>query len=286
MRYFCILAALIFVICTGNVSADSSGLPQEIREGHFTFRLPKGFTHLEPEDLPSLFFPDTPRGRVYKKRLKDLDTVFVAKEDNSSLFFGFKVRPYRKRLRKALSYEEFASTENINAYKRALSDQLQRQGLSKVSVKGPVTSRQEGVVQFTCEFESADGLEAEEYYASVLGSHEVVYLILFSSPPIISSEIGRLFHEVLDSFEFEQKYQYRRYPQNWWQQRTWGERTEDVLKLLALSFVLYLGFVWGLDSMFRSRLRLDPRTMRGAIRVMSILLSLIVCLAVFKWVQF
>lgn len=281
MRYFSILA-VIFVISTGDVSARKLVLPQEIREDHFTFRLPEGFTLLKSKDLPPSLLSDTPWERVYKKRIKDLDRVFVAKEDNTFLFVGLKIQPYRKRLRKALPYEEFASTKNIEAYEKALVGQLQRYGLTEVSLKGPVTSRENGVMQFTCKFEFSEGLEAEEYYVSLLGSHEVVYLVLFSSPPTRSLESASLFHRLIESFEFKEKYQHRPYPQNWWEERTWGERIEDILKLLALFFILYLGFSWGLESFFKSRLRVN----RGAIRVISILLSFIVCLAAFKWVEF
>ena len=281
MRCFWILL-LILVICEGEVRADSRRLPQEIREDHFAFRLPEGSQAVESEDLPVSFFPDTPWGRLYRGRVKDLDRVFAAKGESTLLCLGLKVRPYRKRFRRAIPYEEFASPENIDAYKRAVTSQLESHGLTGVSLQGPVTNQEDGVIQFTCQFQFSKGLQAEEYYASILGSHEVVYLICFSSPPTKSPETASLFREIVESVEFEEKYQHFPYPQNWWEERTWGERIEDILKLLALFFILYLGFSWGIASLSKWRVPVHPK----AVRVMSVCLSLFVCLAVFKWVEF
>ncbi len=281
MRFFCVLT-LIFAVCKGEVWAGSGMLPQEIREEHFAFRLPEGYRLVKAEDLPPSLFPDTPWGDLHKKRINDLDRVFIAEEGATLLCLGLKVQPYRKRFRRAIPYEEFASAESIDAYKEALTSQLESLGLTEVFVRGPVSSREDAVIQFACEFESSDGVHADEYYASVLGSHEVVYLMLFSLPPIESPEGASLFQQIVQSVKFKEKYQHRAYPQNWWEQRTWGERVEDILKLLALFFILYLGFSWGLESLSKSRFPLHPR----AVRVMSFFLSFFVCLAVFKWVEF
>jgi hypothetical protein len=281
MRYFCVLA-LVFAVSKGEVWAGSQMLPQEIQEDHFAFRLPEGYGLFKGEEVLPWPFPDTPWGGLYKKRIKDLDTVFIAEEEGTLLCLGLKTQLYRKKFRRALPYEEFASPQSIVAYKESLTRQLANQGLTEVSVSGPVTSREDGVIQFACGFEFSEGLQAEEYYASLLGSHEVVYLILFSYPPRKSPEMASLFQQIVQSFTFKEKYQHAPHPRSWWEGRTWGERVEDILKLLALFFILYLGFSWGLQSLSKWRLPLHPK----AVQVMSVFLSFFVCLAVFKWVEF
>ena len=249
MSYFYV-PALILVMCTGPVWAGSGAHSQEIRDDHFAFQLPGEFRPVEGEDSSLSFFTDTPWGRLHEKRIKDLDRVFVAGKDGILTFLGLKVKPYRKRLRKAIPYDEFASPQNIETYKGALARQLESYGLTGVSFEEPVASREDGIITFQCEFKSSPDHDAEEYYASVLGSHEVVYLILFSSPPRKSLESAALFRQIVGSVEFEEDYKHHPYPQNWWAQRTWGERVEDVLKLSALFFILFLGSHWGLESLF------------------------------------
>lgn len=281
MSYFYVLM-LTLVMCAGDVWAGNGALSQNIRHDHFAFQLPGEFRLLEEEDSSLSLLADTPWGRLHGKRVKDLDEVFVAERGGTLIFLGLEVRSYRKRFRKAIPYEEFASPQNIETYKEALVRQLEGHGLTGVSFKEPVSNRDDGVVKFECEFQSSPGHDAEEYYASVLGSHEVVYLILFSCPPMKSSQNASLFGQIVDSVNFEENYEHRPYPQNWWDQRTWGERVEDVLKLSALFFILFLGSYWGLESFLKPRLGIHPRVLW----VMSLCLSFFVCLAVFKWVDF
>ena len=279
---YCYVLMLTLVMCAGDVRAGNGALSQNIRHDHFAFQLPGDFRLVEGEDSTLSLSADRPWGRLHERRVKDLDQVFVAERDGALIFLGLEVRSYRKRFRKAIPYEEFASAQNIETYKEALARQLEGHGLTGVFFKEPVHNREDGIVKFECEFKSSPGHGAEEYYASVLGSHEVVYLILFSSPPVKSSENAALFGQIVDSVHFEENYEYRPYPQNWWDQRTWGERVEDVLKLSALFFILFLGSYWGLESVLKPRLGIHPKVLW----VMSFCLSFIVCLAVFKWVEF
>jgi hypothetical protein len=277
----CLLALMVlFTMCEAEVWAGSWDLAQDIHEGHFTFRLPKAFAPLLETELPGSLVSDTPWAKIYKERVEDLDRLFVGKDGDTLLVLGVKVETYRRRLRRALSYEEFASKENIQIYKRAVERQLEGAGLLKVSLHSPVVLKEQGVTLFDCSFESPEGLKGTEYYASALGSHEVVYLTLFLLPPARSSTHASFFRRVVGSFEFETRYAYNDRPQNWWQRRTWGERIEDGLKLMALFFVLYLGCSHGLYAFGE---KWATVRLRG-IKVLSVLISVIICLAVWKWV--
>jgi len=272
---------MAFACFAGSLWAGDNGVSQEIRESHFSFQLPEAFRPFKAEGLPPPGFPDTPWGRVYGKRVKDLDRVFVAREGDQAVLLGLKVEPYRRKLRKALPFDEFASPGNIETFRYALTEQLTVQGLSQVDARLLSVRPKKGIIAFRSTFELADHDKAEEYYVSVLGSHEIVYLILFASPPAALQAQASLLDRLVDSLQFESGYGYDPNPKNWWQRRTWSERIEDVTKLAALFFVDYLGCSWGLGSLVGSGLP-NPWAMRALV----VLVTSVICVAVANWTLF
>jgi hypothetical protein len=282
-RYVCpvIMVIMAFVLFSGGLWADDKGSSREIRQGHFSFRLPEKFRPFKAEGLPSPAFPDTPWGRVYEKRVKDLDRVFVAYERDEAVWVGLKVEPYRGKLRKTLPFDEFASPGNIDTFRYTLAGQLAVHGLSQIDVTVSSVRPEKGIIAFSSTFDLADGRKAEENYVSILGSHEIVYLILFCSPPAGLGVQASLFGPLVASFQFEPGYGYDPNPRNWWQRRTWSERIEDVVKLAALFFIVYLGCTWGLGSLLGSVIR-NPWAMRALV----VLVTSVVCVAVASWTVF
>lgn len=276
-----VMVIMAFVFFSGGLWADDKGASREIREGHFSFRLPEKFRPFKAEGLPSPAFPDTPWGRVYEKRVKDLDRVFVAREGDQAVWVGLKVEPYRRKLRKALPFDEFASPGNIDTFRYTLAGQLAVHGLSQIDVRLSSVRPEKGIIAFSSTFDLADGRKAEDYYVSVLGSHEIVYLILFCSPPAGLGDQASLFGRLVDSFQFETGYGYDPNPRNWWQRRTWSERIEDVTKLAALFFIVYFGCTWAMGSLFGSVIR-NPWAMRALV----VLVTSVVCVAVANWTLF
>lgn len=272
---------MAFVYLATSLWAGDNGAAQEIHESHFSFRLPEAFRPFKAKALPPSGFPDTPWGRVHGKRVKDLDRVFVAHENDQAVWVGLKIEPYRRKLRKALSFDEFASPENIETFRYALAGQLAVQGLSQIDVRLVRVRPEKGIIVFGSTFELTDGHKAEEQYVSILGSHEIVYLILFSSPPAALQAHASHLDRIVDSLQFKQGYQYDPNPKNWWQKRTWSEQIEDVTKLAALFFIVYLGCSWGLGSLLGSVIS-NP----WAMRAMVVLVTSVVCIAVANWTLF
>ena len=282
----CIVFLIAILLMWNGLSVEGRSLTQEVRENHFVFRIPEDARDYVPGSLSFYLRSHPSLVSLYTERIADLDRLFILERDNRSVLLGLKVTPYRRQFKRSLSYQEFASAENIQSYEWALRNQFEKYGLSHISLEEIVTDPKTGIIRFICRFDVEPGMEAEEYYASILGSDEIVYLILFTVPPSpLSPSVASLFRSIVKSFQFEPGYQYSPGLQNGWTRRTWGERMEIFIKLFLLFFFMQSVFIRVLNTLLQYPFEFTPcGTSSYVVRIISILLSLMVCSAYLRWV--
>lgn len=260
--------AAVLVLCWGVVAGTGEEVARNIGGDHFRLFVPADFQLFTvPGDL-TIDAGDSPWERVVKKRLQDLDVLYYTRQDRGTVYVGLKRDHYRRRLRRALSFGEFAGPNDIDLYKQMVAGQLIIHGLRQVEVRHRQSDPEEGVITFMSVFKQASGQEGGEYYASFLGSREIVYLVVFSDPPAPPGIHEALFNSLVSAFSFHSGYGYDHTPGNWWQRRTWAERIEDVTKLGALFFLIYMACSWGVSSL-AGKLVSSPWAMRAIVLLVT-----------------